>query len=156
MVGRVAGGGDRPQPGVLLAVGGQDDGRGVHTRLRDRARQRLRPGGVVAVAVGEEDDPDPAALLGGGDHGGEVAGVVGPRVDDGARPRPVQIRVRPLQRHRPRIRRHDPKNLRMTRGIRSGHLDGPVSARLGRGGTSCTFFAATPSDGRRLSSKKVK
>ena len=68
MVGGVAGGGEGAQAGVGLAVGGQ----------HDLDPELLGAGGVVAVAVGEQDGADPAALLGRGPDRLEVAGVVGP------------------------------------------------------------------------------
>ncbi len=57
MVGGVAGRGDGAQPAVLLAVAR------AGSTLAPRAAPA--PVGMVAVAVGEQDEPDPAPLLAG-------------------------------------------------------------------------------------------
>ena len=59
--------------------------------------------------------PIPPALRRRGADRLEVAGVVGARVDHHAGLGPVEVGVRPLQRHRPRVRGDDPSDLRMTR-----------------------------------------
>ena len=57
---------------------------------------RSRPVGVIAVAVGEEDRADPAALLGRGADRVEVLGDIGARVDHRAGVGSVEVGVGPL------------------------------------------------------------
>ncbi len=68
MVGGVAGRRQRPQAAVLLAVAGQ----------HHLGAEPLRPVRVVAVAVRQQDEADPAALLGRGAHRVEMPASSGP------------------------------------------------------------------------------
>jgi hypothetical protein len=75
----VARGGDRAQAEVLLAVAGLDD----------VGPEPPRPVGVIAVAMGEQDDPDAAALPRSRTNRVEMGLDVRPRVDHSARPRSI-------------------------------------------------------------------
>ena len=99
MVGGVAGGGEDAQAAVGLAAG----------REHDLGPEPIGAGGVVAVGVGEQDQPDAAALGGRGADRLEVPLVLGPRVDHHTGVRPVEVGVRPFQRHRPRVGGDDPQ-----------------------------------------------
>ena len=101
MVGGVAGGGEDAQAGVGLAV----------AREHDLGAELVGARGVVAVGVGEQDEADPAALGRRGPDRLQVPRVLGPRIDHHAGVGPIQVGVRPFQRHRPRVRGDDPQNL---------------------------------------------
>ncbi len=107
MVGGVAGGRQRSQGAVGLAVGGRD-----HLGAEPRGAV-----GVVAVGVGQQHGADPASILGGGANRLEVTGVVGARVDHQAGIGAVEVGVGPLQRHRPRIGGDETRDLGVARRL---------------------------------------
>jgi uncharacterized delta-60 repeat protein len=103
VVGGVAGGGEDAQAGVGLAALGE----------HDLGAEPVGAGGVVAMRVGEQDEPDPAAVGRRNPDRLQVSLVLGPGVDHDAGVSPVYVGVRPFQRHRPRVRGDDPQNLGM-------------------------------------------
>jgi hypothetical protein len=63
--------GNGPQPTVFLAVSGQNH----------LGAKTLRPVGMIAVAMGEQDETDPAPLRCRAAYGVEVTLDLGPRID---------------------------------------------------------------------------
>ena len=95
-------------PGVGTTSNGPDSTTGA-----SRQRHRRR---VVAVRVGQQNAADPAApprLL---PEGGDMARVVGPRIDHIGRVRAHDVAVGALERHRPRVWRDEAHDLGMSRG----------------------------------------
>ena len=100
---------------VILGVAGRGhhlERPGLHHR-RVEHRQRRR---VVAVGMGQEDAPEPAATLGLVAQCGDVIGVLGARIDDVGGVGADHIAVGALEGHRARVRRDEAGDLGVSRG----------------------------------------
>src|SRR5205085_10473407 len=117
-----------------------------------RLLQAADPGAVVNVVVGDDDPPHPFPH-GGADDGVDVAGIVGPGVDDGHLVDTDQVGVGARAGHEARVGSDDPAHqwgegagyavCHVGHAVSSGDTPGPPGSGSGLGGTS----AAPGTDG---------